>query len=169
MTDFVATDDPSHPVRLAPPPCHVGPKSDADALSREKKIRELEGGRGESFSCMERERALVCLVLDQEGPEDLSKAARLEKREHICVCQFKRCNKSTRRTDGRGRTHQTFRPWLVPYAVNFTDVVQSDAVLAEQPAVHHKVALLAVRRQDGGVRRRWRRRLGRAYEGRKGH
>ena len=39
--------------------------------------------------------------------------------------------------------HQALRPGLLPYSVEFTDIFERDAVLAEEAAVHDEVPLLA--------------------------
>lgn len=50
--------------------------------------------------------------------------------------------------DTKPRTHESFLPWLAAYALDFSNVVQSNTVLAEQSTVDNKISLLALRRED---------------------
>ena len=68
----------------------------------------------------------------------------------------------------RELTHEAFLAGLVSYALDFADVVQRDAILAEQPAVDDEVAFSALGRQDDVCcRAHWR--LCSAHKRREGH
>ena len=44
------------------------------------------------------------------------------------------------------RTHQTFRSWLTTYSVDFANLIEGYAILAEETPVRDKIPLETVRR-----------------------
>ncbi len=143
----MATDDTSHPIGLTPPLRNVRTKCNTDTLGR---VSELSCNRFKIYSDLPSYWALVLVV-----PGDQSTKAihvyqlcnhRRETRPVLRtspITEPKLINSTARMTSRL--THQALLPGLPSNTLNFPNLVESNAIFAEETTVHDKVSLLAFR------------------------